>query len=68
MGETIYIVFLCCRDLFGLPHIEISGMSLNQSIEAPLTNKDTAILSGEYIEVHYYFLTLEIILISVNTP
>ncbi|XP_050737398.1 dnaJ homolog subfamily C member 11-like [Eriocheir sinensis] len=38
--------FLDLRDLFGLPHIEISGMSLNQSIEAPLTNKDTAILSG----------------------
>lgn len=38
--------FLDLRDLFGLPHIEISGMALNQAIEAPLTNKDTAILSG----------------------
>lgn len=38
--------FLDLRDLFGLPHIEISGMSLSQSIEAPLTTKDTAILSG----------------------
>ncbi|MCL4128914.1 UNVERIFIED_CONTAM: hypothetical protein GTU68_050335 [Idotea baltica] len=34
------------RDLVGLPHIEISGMSINQSIEAPLTTRDTAILSG----------------------
>lgn len=34
------------RDLIGMPHIEISGMSLSQSIEAPLTNQDTAILSG----------------------
>ncbi|XP_069960476.1 dnaJ homolog subfamily C member 11 isoform X2 [Cherax quadricarinatus] len=38
--------FLDLRDLFGLPHIEISGMTLNQAIEAPLTNRDTAILSG----------------------
>ncbi|KAK4326997.1 hypothetical protein Pmani_002515 [Petrolisthes manimaculis] len=38
--------FLDLRDLFGIPHIEISGMNLNQSIEAPLTNRDTAILSG----------------------
>ncbi|KAL7648908.1 UNVERIFIED_CONTAM: hypothetical protein RMT77_000842 [Armadillidium vulgare] len=34
------------RDLVGLPHIEISGMSINQSIEAPLTTRDTAIFSG----------------------
>uniref|UniRef100_A0A6A7FM57 DnaJ-like protein subfamily C member 11 n=2 Tax=Hirondellea gigas TaxID=1518452 RepID=A0A6A7FM57_9CRUS len=39
--------YLDLRDIFGLPHIEISGMSLNQSIEAPLTSKDTAILSGQ---------------------
>ncbi|KAG7166506.1 dnaJ homolog subfamily C member 11-like [Homarus americanus] len=38
--------FVDLRDLFGLPHIEISGMTLNQAIEAPLTNRDTAILSG----------------------
>ncbi|KAK3881827.1 hypothetical protein Pcinc_013759 [Petrolisthes cinctipes] len=38
--------FLDLRDLFGIPHVEISGMNLNQSIEAPLTNRDTAILSG----------------------
>lgn len=55
------IVFLFFRDIFGLPHIEISGMSLNQSIEAPLTSRDTAILSGElfYLELiefikHYW--------------
>ncbi|XP_042863914.1 dnaJ homolog subfamily C member 11-like isoform X1 [Penaeus japonicus] len=38
--------YMDLRDIFGLPHIEISGMSLNQSIEAPLTSRDTAILSG----------------------
>lgn len=38
--------YLDLRDLFGLPHIEISGMSINQSIEAPLTSKDTAVFSG----------------------
>ncbi|CAL8340050.1 unnamed protein product [Lota lota] len=30
----------------GLPHIEINKMHISQSIEAPLTNKDTAVLSG----------------------
>lgn len=34
------------RDLFGLPHVEISGMALNQSIEAPLTSSHTAVLGG----------------------
>uniref|UniRef100_A0A8C1F2P9 DnaJ homolog subfamily C member 11 n=1 Tax=Cyprinus carpio carpio TaxID=630221 RepID=A0A8C1F2P9_CYPCA len=30
----------------GLPHIEINRMHISQSIEAPLTTSDTAILSG----------------------
>ncbi|KAG5282233.1 hypothetical protein AALO_G00053740 [Alosa alosa] len=30
----------------GLPHIEINKMHISQSIEAPLTSADTAILSG----------------------
>uniref|UniRef100_A0A8C5CRW4 DnaJ homolog subfamily C member 11-like n=1 Tax=Gadus morhua TaxID=8049 RepID=A0A8C5CRW4_GADMO len=30
----------------GLPHVEINKMHISQSIEAPLTNKDTAVLSG----------------------
>ncbi|XP_008318440.1 dnaJ homolog subfamily C member 11 [Cynoglossus semilaevis] len=30
----------------GFPHIEISKMHISQSIEAPLTNSDTAVLSG----------------------
>ncbi|XP_026105670.1 dnaJ homolog subfamily C member 11 isoform X1 [Carassius auratus] len=30
----------------GLPHIEINKMHISQSIEAPLTTSDTAILSG----------------------
>ncbi|XP_075997243.1 dnaJ homolog subfamily C member 11-like [Genypterus blacodes] len=30
----------------GFPHIEINKMTISQSIEAPLTNKDTAVLSG----------------------
>ncbi|KAF3860771.1 hypothetical protein F7725_001026 [Dissostichus mawsoni] len=30
----------------GVPHIEINKMHISQSIEAPLTTKDTAILSG----------------------
>lgn len=30
----------------GLPHVEINKMHISQSIEAPLTTKDTAILSG----------------------
>ncbi|KAM4612601.1 dnaJ homolog subfamily C member 11-like [Polymixia lowei] len=30
----------------GFPHIEINKMHISQSIEAPLTNKDTAVLSG----------------------
>ncbi|MEQ2262068.1 DnaJ (Hsp40), subfamily C, member 11 [Xenotaenia resolanae] len=30
----------------GIPHIEINRMQISQSIEAPLTTKDTAILSG----------------------
>lgn len=30
----------------GFPAIEVSGMSMSQSIEAPLTLKDTAILNG----------------------
>ncbi|TRY87637.1 hypothetical protein DNTS_009337 [Danionella cerebrum] len=30
----------------GFPHIEISRMHISQSIEAPLTNSDTAVLSG----------------------
>uniref|UniRef100_A0A3B3Y100 DnaJ homolog subfamily C member 11 n=1 Tax=Poecilia mexicana TaxID=48701 RepID=A0A3B3Y100_9TELE len=30
----------------GVPHIEINRMHISQSIEAPLTTKDTAILSG----------------------
>lgn len=29
-----------------LPTIEVSGMSMSQSIEAPLTTRDTAVLSG----------------------
>lgn len=52
--EGYFTIFLCFRDLFGLPHIEISGMSLSQSIEAPLTNKDTAILSGGFMETVKY--------------
>ncbi|XP_031705174.1 dnaJ homolog subfamily C member 11-like [Anarrhichthys ocellatus] len=30
----------------GFPHIEINKMHISQSIEAPLTNSDTAVLSG----------------------
>ncbi|KAM8829352.1 dnaJ homolog subfamily C member 11a isoform X1 [Synchiropus splendidus] len=30
----------------GIPHVEINRMHISQSIEAPLTTKDTAILSG----------------------
>ncbi|KAM3878202.1 dnaJ homolog subfamily C member 11 [Diretmus argenteus] len=30
----------------GFPHIEINKMHISQSIEAPLTNTDTAVLSG----------------------
>uniref|UniRef100_A0A8D3BYW2 DnaJ (Hsp40) homolog, subfamily C, member 11a n=1 Tax=Scophthalmus maximus TaxID=52904 RepID=A0A8D3BYW2_SCOMX len=30
----------------GVPHVEINKMHISQSIEAPLTTKDTAILSG----------------------
>ncbi|XP_034732160.1 dnaJ homolog subfamily C member 11a [Etheostoma cragini] len=30
----------------GIPHVEINKMHISQSIEAPLTTKDTAILSG----------------------
>ncbi|KAK9501125.1 hypothetical protein O3M35_002228 [Rhynocoris fuscipes] len=30
----------------GFPTIEVSGMSVTQSIEAPLTNKDTATITG----------------------
>ncbi|XP_025829928.1 dnaJ homolog subfamily C member 11 [Agrilus planipennis] len=30
-----------------LPNIEVSGMSFNQSVEFPLTQKDTATLSGQ---------------------
>ncbi|XP_003973667.1 dnaJ homolog subfamily C member 11 [Takifugu rubripes] len=30
----------------GFPHIEINRMHISQSIEAPLTNSDTAVLSG----------------------
>uniref|UniRef100_A0AAV2M4S1 DnaJ homolog subfamily C member 11 n=1 Tax=Knipowitschia caucasica TaxID=637954 RepID=A0AAV2M4S1_KNICA len=30
----------------GFPHIEINKMHISQSIEAPLTNADTAVLSG----------------------
>uniref|UniRef100_A0A673CDA9 DnaJ homolog subfamily C member 11 n=1 Tax=Sphaeramia orbicularis TaxID=375764 RepID=A0A673CDA9_9TELE len=30
----------------GVPHVEINKMHISQSIEAPLTSKDTAILSG----------------------
>uniref|UniRef100_A0A672JFA2 DnaJ homolog subfamily C member 11 n=1 Tax=Salarias fasciatus TaxID=181472 RepID=A0A672JFA2_SALFA len=30
----------------GVPHVEINRMHISQSIEAPLTTKDTAILSG----------------------
>ncbi|KAK6319150.1 hypothetical protein J4Q44_G00103610 [Coregonus suidteri] len=30
----------------GFPHIEINRMHISQSIEAPLTNTDTAVLSG----------------------
>ncbi|XP_043987196.1 dnaJ homolog subfamily C member 11a [Gambusia affinis] len=30
----------------GMPHIEINRMHISQSIEAPLTTKDTAVLSG----------------------
>ena len=29
-----------------IPHIEVSSMSISQSVECPLTVKDTAILSG----------------------
>uniref|UniRef100_A0A8C4ERL4 DnaJ (Hsp40) homolog, subfamily C, member 11a n=1 Tax=Dicentrarchus labrax TaxID=13489 RepID=A0A8C4ERL4_DICLA len=30
----------------GVPHVEINKMHISQSIEAPLTSKDTAVLSG----------------------
>uniref|UniRef100_A0A671V8T2 DnaJ (Hsp40) homolog, subfamily C, member 11a n=2 Tax=Sparus aurata TaxID=8175 RepID=A0A671V8T2_SPAAU len=30
----------------GVPHVEINKMHISQSIEAPLTTKDTAVLSG----------------------
>ena len=30
----------------GLPRIEISSMAITQSVEAPLTVKDTAVLTG----------------------
>ncbi|XP_076023278.1 dnaJ homolog subfamily C member 11a [Genypterus blacodes] len=30
----------------GVPHVEINKMNISQSIEAPLTTKDTAVLSG----------------------
>ncbi|KAM3621230.1 uncharacterized protein V6R79_008268 [Siganus canaliculatus] len=30
----------------GFPHIEVNKMHISQSIEAPLTNSDTAVLSG----------------------
>ncbi|KAI4823658.1 hypothetical protein KUCAC02_012235 [Chaenocephalus aceratus] len=33
----------------GVPHIEINKMHISQSIEAPLTTKDTAILSGSLV-------------------
>lgn len=55
-GRDFFTLFYFFRDLFGLPHIEISGMSLSQSIEAPLTNKDTAILSGGFVEIVQYLI------------
>lgn len=30
-----------------MPHVEISEMSISQSVECPLTVKDTAIISGQ---------------------
>lgn len=30
-----------------IPNIEVSGMSFNQSVEFPLTQKDTCTLSGQ---------------------
>ncbi|XP_020491285.1 dnaJ homolog subfamily C member 11a [Labrus bergylta] len=30
----------------GVPHVEINKMNISQSIEAPLTTKDTAVMSG----------------------
>ncbi|KAF2348103.1 DnaJ domain, partial [Trinorchestia longiramus] len=34
------------RDLVGLPHIEVSGLAINQSIDLPITSKLTSTLSG----------------------
>lgn len=34
------------RAIGGLPSIEVSGMSFVQSIEAPVTTRDTLIMSG----------------------
>ncbi|XP_033822395.2 dnaJ homolog subfamily C member 11-like [Periophthalmus magnuspinnatus] len=36
----------------GFPHIEINKMHISQSIEAPLTNSDTAVLSGSLSTHH----------------
>ena len=35
------------RDGLLLPQVEVTGMSFTQSIEAPLTVRDTATMSGE---------------------
>ncbi|XP_068598743.1 dnaJ homolog subfamily C member 11-like [Brachionichthys hirsutus] len=52
VGVDATDLFDCCDEDFeavpggGIPHIEISKMHISQSIEAPLTNCDTAVLSG----------------------
>ena len=48
LTETYFWLFFAfCRSRI-IPSIEVKGMSFSQSVEAPLTLKDTAFMSGKF--------------------
>lgn len=48
---TNFIFFFIYRDR-SFPNVEVSGMSISQSIEAPITTRDTVSMSGSMSSQH----------------